>query len=56
LRGVNFHVDRGEAVAIIRENGAGKTTLLKVRAVAPAGADVLDHLPLASTLPALRRR
>lgn len=26
LRGINFHVDRGEAVALIGPNGAGKTT------------------------------
>lgn len=45
LDGVNFHVDRGEAVAIIGENGAGKTTLLKVCAglLAPDAGSVRRH-------------
>lgn len=28
LRGVNFHVDKGEVIALIGANGAGKTTIL----------------------------
>ena len=45
LDSVNFHVDRGEAVAIIGENGAGKTTLLKVCAglLAPDAGSVRRH-------------
>jgi ABC-2 type transport system ATP-binding protein len=42
LDGFDFHVDRGEAVAVIGENGAGKTTLLKLCAglLAPDGGTV----------------
>jgi branched-chain amino acid transport system ATP-binding protein len=29
LRGVNFHVDRGETVSLLGRNGMGKTTLLR---------------------------
>jgi branched-chain amino acid transport system ATP-binding protein len=53
VRGVNFHVERGETIALVGANGAGKTTLL--RAIAGAhpttsgrvmfnGADV-THMP-----------
>ncbi len=37
LEAASFHVDRGEAVAVIGENGAGKTTLLRVCAGLLAG-------------------
>ncbi|HEX8552669.1 MAG TPA: ABC transporter ATP-binding protein [Abditibacteriaceae bacterium] len=30
LRGLNFRIERGEAVAVRGENGAGKSTLLKI--------------------------
>jgi ABC-2 type transport system ATP-binding protein len=45
LDGMDFHVDRGEAVAIIGENGAGKTTLLKLCAglLAPDAGTVHRH-------------
>ena len=32
LRGVSFHVDRGESVGLIGPNGAGKSTLMNVMA------------------------
>jgi ABC-2 type transport system ATP-binding protein len=32
LAGISFHVERGEAVAIVGPNGAGKTTLLRILA------------------------
>jgi len=32
LRGLDFHVDEGEFVAVVGPNGAGKTTLLRILA------------------------
>ncbi len=45
LRGINFHVDKGEVVALIGPNGAGKTTTLHAisKLVSPAGGDILYH-------------
>ncbi|UQN09782.1 ABC transporter ATP-binding protein [Deinococcus sp. QL22] len=43
LRGVNFTVRRGEALALVGENGAGKTTLVKLltRLFEPSGGRIL---------------
>ncbi len=30
LRGVNFHVNKGETVGVVGDNGAGKSTLMKI--------------------------
>lgn len=45
LDGSDFHVDWGEAVAIIGENGAGKTTLLRLCAglLAPGAGTISRH-------------
>ena len=42
LRGVSFHVERGEALGIIGHNGAGKTTILKLlsRITAPTSGEI----------------
>src|SRR5262245_11341485 len=42
LRGIDFHVDRGETIGLLGPNGMGKTTLLKslMGIVAPRGGTV----------------
>jgi heme exporter protein A len=42
LRGLDFHVERGESVAILGLNGAGKTTFLRILATLarPSGGSV----------------
>ncbi len=53
VKGVTFHVNRGEMVALIGANGAGKSTILKAIArMLPAAGGVIDcdhccltHLP-----------
>jgi heme exporter protein A len=42
LRGLDFHVERGESVAVLGLNGAGKTTLLRILATLarPSGGSV----------------
>jgi branched-chain amino acid transport system ATP-binding protein len=43
LKGVNFHVEEGEIVALLGANGAGKTTVLKTISglVRPAAGEIL---------------
>jgi heme exporter protein A len=59
LRGLDFHVARGESVAILGLNGAGKTTFLRILATLarPSGGSVSlagHSLPSQATL--VRRR
>ena len=49
LKNVNFSVDNGEYVAIMRESGSGKTTLLNILATfdkATSGSVLLNNLDL----------
>ncbi len=52
LRGINFEINRGEAVGVIGANGAGKSTLLKIlsRITPPTTGEVRIHGKLASLL------
>lgn len=49
LRGVDFHVNRGEVVGLVGDNGAGKSTLIKVLAGAyrpDSGSMSIDGEPV----------
>lgn len=52
LSGVNFEVQRGEAVGIVGRNGAGKSTLLKVltRVTSPSQGEIVLHGRVGSLL------
>lgn len=52
LNGINFQVQRGEAVGIIGRNGAGKSTLLKIlsRVTAPTSGEIKVKGRIASLL------
>ena len=58
LRGLDFHVDEGEFVAVVGPNGAGKTTLLRILAslARPTmGTVSLGGLPLPAQSGAARK-
>ena len=64
LDGVNFHVNQGEAVALLGDNGAGKSTLLKLMSgvhkqthgtIRVHGNEVHFHSPKDSAKATLRR-
>ena len=52
LDGINFNVDRGDALALVGRNGAGKSTMLKLisRITAPSTGEIRIHGRVASLL------
>ena len=52
LEGINFNVDRGDALALVGRNGAGKSTMLKLisRITSPSTGEIRIHGRVASLL------
>ena len=52
LEGINFNVDRGDALALVGRNGAGKSTMLKLisRITTPSAGEIRIHGRVASLL------